>query len=241
MLTPNELEMLSAMSSFCVRDFLRVCQSNGYLSGEAVMRKRLQRLLKAGEIVRVGRNAYCIPQNGVGYYWHTYSDEATRVAQIMADQFPMAEFSIFELVQLNEFIRHLLAHNVLFLSVESDIAEFVFETLKSYFPGRVLLNPTVEMYHRYWYDGMIVINKLITEAPKGRQERWHTSLEKVLVDLVADPLLLGSIGDSEYPHIFEGAISKYVINKNRLQRYARRRSAASRLKAFMPTEDKIID
>lgn len=236
MLTPNEQEQLSAMSTFCVRDFFYACQSNGCSSGEAVMRKRLQQLLKAGEIVRVGRNAYCIPQNGVGYYWHTYSDEATRVAQIMADHFPAAEFTIFELVQLNEFIKHLLAHNALFLSVESDIAEFVFKALKSYFPGKVLLNPTAEMYHRYWYDGMIVINRLITEAPKGRQERWHTSLEKMLVDLVADPLLLGSIGDSEYPRIFEEAISKYVINKNRLQRYARRRSVASRLEAFMAAE-----
>lgn len=241
MLTPNELEMLSEMSSFCVSDFLRVCQINGCALGEAVMRKRLQRLLKAGEIIRIGRNAYSVPQNGVGYYWHTYSDEATRVAQIMSDQFPMAEFAIFELVQLNEFTKHLLAHNVMFLSVESDIAEFVFETLKSYFPGKVLLNPTAEIYFRYWYDGMIVINRLITEAPKGRQERWHTSLEKMLVDLVADPLLLGSIGDSEYPRIFEAAISKYVINKNRLQRYARRRSAVSRFETLYGDGKKITD
>lgn len=232
MLSPNEREILSGLPSFCFGEFYCVCQSNGCLLGEAGMRKRLQRLLKDGQIIRVGRNAYCIPQNGIRQYCHTYSDAATYIAKIMEDSFPLAEFAIFELTQLNEFVYHLLAHNVLFLSVENVVAEFVFETMKSNFPGKVLLMPTSETYHRYWYDGMIVINRLITEAPKDHSIRWHTPIEKLLVDLVADPLLCSSISESEYPLIFENAFARYAINKSRLLRYAKRRNAAGRIEGF---------
>lgn len=97
MLSPNEREILSGLPSFCFGEFYCVCQSNGCLLGEAGMRKRLQRLLKDGQIIRVGRNAYCIPQNGIRQYCHTYSDAATYIAKIMEDSFPLAEFAIFEL------------------------------------------------------------------------------------------------------------------------------------------------
>lgn len=117
-------------------------------------------------------------------YRHEYSEEACAAARAIREAFPAVEFTIFELVQLNEFVNHQLAHNVLFLSVEDDIIDFVFDLLKEQFPGKVLLDPTPELYHQYWYDGMIVLNKLVTEAPRGNEEAWHTRLEKMLVDLV---------------------------------------------------------
>lgn len=233
MLSPSEREILSGMPTFSFEEFYRICQNGGSPLGEAGMRKRLQRLLKNEEIVRIGRNTYCIPQNGIRQYFYTYSDAAVHIAQLMTDNFPSAEFSVFELTQLNEFVNHLLSHNVLFLSVENEVAEFVFEEMKSHFPGKVLLMPTSETYHRYWYDGMIVINRLITEAPKDHGTRWHTPIEKLLVDLVADPLLCSSIGESEYPLIFENAFARYVINKSRLLRYAKRRSAAGQIEGFI--------
>lgn len=143
------------------------------------------------------------------------------------------EFTIFELVQLNEFVNHQLAHNVLFLSVEDDIIDFVFDLLKEQFPGKVLLDPTPELYHQYWYDGMIVLNKLVTEAPRGIEEAWHTRLEKLLVDLVSDSLLQEVISKSEYPAILEGTFSGYVIDESCLFRYAKRRGAEKQLKALI--------
>lgn len=233
MLSPSERETLAGMPAFCFEEFYRICQNNGCSLGEAGMRKRLQRLLKDEVIARVGWNVYCIPQNGIGQYFHAYSDEAAHIAQIITDSFPSVEFAIFELRQLNEFVNHLLPRNVLFLSVENEVSEFVFETMKSHFPGRVLLTPTLENYHRYWYDGMIVINRLITEAPKDRNTRWHTPIEKLLVDLVADPLLRSSVSESEYPLIFENAFARYIINKSRLLRYAKRRSTESQIDDFI--------
>ena len=51
------------------------------------------------------------------------------VASLIQEQFPLLDFSIMELIQLNDFVNHQIAHNVLFLSVEVDMIEFVFDSL----------------------------------------------------------------------------------------------------------------
>ena len=187
-----------------------------------------------GVIARVGRNAYCIPQNGERVYSYQYSDLANEVADTIIDAHPYLRFSITELVQINEFANHQIAHNVIFLSVEDDVADFVFVTLKDKYPGKVLLNPNAELFHRYWYD-----NKLITEAPKGKECPWHARLEKVLVDILNEPLWLESISESELPTIYEDAFSRYVIDESCLFRYAQRRTAEKRIKAFIAEKTNI--
>ena len=227
------LTALAGMKSFSFGDFFMTNQDSGCPLGEEAMRKRLRGLVKSGEVVRVGRNAYCVSGNKMSSYRHEYSEEANTVAQALREAFPAVEFTIFELVQLNEFVNHQLAHNVLFLSVEDDIIDFVFDLLKEQFPGKVLLDPTPELYHQYWYDGMIVLNKLVTEAPRGIEEAWHTRLEKLLVDLVSDSLLQEVISKSEYPAILERTFSGYVIDESCLFRYAKRRGAEKQLKALI--------
>ena len=161
---------------------------------------------------------------------------------------------------MNDFVNHLVAHNVIFLSVESDIMEFVFDTLKEKYPGKVLINPTADIYHQYWSDNMIVIVKLITEAPKGqekswhtmekselnvpissgREKSWHTRLEKLLVDIMSEPLLLASISESEYPGVYMDAFARYYIDENCLFRYANRRKSAKKIKKLLHDKTDII-
>jgi len=233
MLEQKAFAILSEMKSFSFGDFFAASKNSGSPLGEASMRKKLQSLLKDGEIIRVGRNAYCIPTNAVRRYHYEYSEIARSIAQVICDTYPSLNFTIFELIQLNEFVNHQLAHNALFLSVEEDLSDFVFETLKEHFPGKVLLDPTPELYHKYWYDDMIVIEKLVTEAPLGCAEPWHTRLEKLLIDLISDPLLMETVSESEIPVILEDAFAKYVIDESRLFRYAKRRGAENRFKTIV--------
>ena len=175
----------------------------------------------------------CLPSNNARPYDHEYSDLAVEVASLIQEQYPLVDFSILELIQLNDFVNHQLAHNVLFLSVESDVIEFVFDMLKDQYFGKVFINPTLEMYHQYWSDNMIVINKLTTEAPKSAGIPWYTRLEKLLVDIVADPLLLDSVSESEYPTIYEDAFSMYVVDESCLFRYAARRAVDKKIKKLI--------
>ena len=157
---------------------------------------KMQRLLESGENARVGRN----------YERH-----------------PFLEYRIFELVQMNEFLNHQIAHNAVFVFVEADLGNFVFETLKEKFPGKILLNPSVKEYHLYWQDDLIIIGKLPTEAPKGKKAVWYTCLEKMLVDMTAEKVIKTTFSEAEYPGVLEQAFQKYIIDESQMFRYAKRR------------------
>lgn len=86
----------------------------------------LKKLLDTGKIVRVGRNSYCVVDEQVKKYHYNYSELANEVAGIIIKEFPYLQFTIFELVQLNAFVNHQIAHNVVFVSVEADLRVILF-------------------------------------------------------------------------------------------------------------------
>lgn len=233
------LRYLSDKIYFSRNDLLEAMEKCGIKIGAASFKANLQRLLNDGEIIRVGRNAYCVSTSDIMSYGYTYSERASAVAQMIKENYPYLKFTIMELIQYNEFVNHQLAHNVIFLSAEDNLGDFVFDKLKVKYPGEVLINPSVEMYHQYWYDNMIVIDKMISEAPLDSKTKWMARLEKILVDLLTDPLLQSSITTSEYPSIYEEAFSRYAIDESCLFRYARRRGSEKKIKDFITDKTNI--
>lgn len=240
MLEKRYYDGLLDATRFTRKELLESFRMAGYMLSEASFYKKVEELVKNGQIIRVGRNVYSLPDDKRLAYEYKYSELAEEVAQEIAQQYPYVNFSIFEFVQLNDFVNHLIAHNVIFLSVEAEIMDFVFETLRDKYPGKVLINPTVEIYHQYWSDNMIVLGKLTTEAPKGQKASWHTRLEKMLVDIMAEPLLLASISRAEYPHIYEDAFDRYIVDENGLFRYASRRKVTKKIKELIRKETDIV-
>ena len=240
MLEKRYYDGLLDATRFTRKELLESFRMAGYMLSEAFFYKKVEELVKNGQIIRVGRNVYSLPDEKRLAYEYKYSELAEEVAQEIAQQYPYVNFSIFEFVQLNDFVNHLIAHNVIFLSVEAEIMDFVFETLRDKYPGKVLINPTVEIYHQYWSDDMIVLGKLTTEAPKGQKASWHTRLEKMLVDIMAEPLLLASISRAEYPHIYEDAFDRYIVDENGLFRYASRRKVTKKIKELIRKETDIV-
>lgn len=227
------LNDLKTAACFNRKDLQDAMSQGGEPVGDALLKFRLQDLLKKGEIIRVGRNAYCVPEETVYPYEYDYSDEAKEIAGKIQEAHPYLEFMVFEMVQLNEFVNHQLAHNVIFVSVEGDLGDFVFDTLKESYPGKILLNPTPEIYHQYWYDGMVVIERLTTEAPKDKNNIWASRIEKILVDIQADTLMLNALSKSEYPLIYGEAFHKYAIDESCLFRYAKRRGVEKKILEFI--------
>ena len=227
------LKILENKTTFSRRDLMEVMQENGRAVSEASFKFKLQRLLKEGMIIRVGRNRYCVAKDGVKVYSYDYSEDANNVAGILKEKFPYLNFTIMDFVQLNEFVNHQLAHNVIYVSVEEELGNFVFDALKERYPGKVLINPTPEIYHQYWYDGMIVIEKLVSEAPMGQKEKWNTRIEKLLVDTLTSPVLLSSLSEAELPNIYEEAFEKYAVDESCMFRYAKRRGAEKKIRDFI--------
>lgn len=240
MIERRYFEGVSGTTQFTRKELLESFRMAGYMLSDASFYKRIEELVKDGQIIRVGRNVYSLPDDKRLLYEYKYSELAEEVAQEISQEYPYVNFSIFEFVQLNDFVNHLIAHNVIFLSVDTEVMEFIFESLKEKYPGKVLINPSIEIYHQYWSDNMIVILKLTTEAPKGQKIPWHTRLEKLLVDIVAEPLLLESISQGEYPQIYTDAFERYIIDESGLFRYARRRRAANKIKKLIREETGIV-
>mgnify|MGYP006876759154 CR=1 FL=1 len=63
----------------------------------------------------------------------------------------------------------------------------------------------------------------MTEAPKGKKAAWHTSLEKMLVDMTAEKVIKTTFNEAEYPDVLEQAFRKYIIDESQMFRYAKRR------------------
>ena len=208
---------------------LKSFREGGFELGNAAFCKKIESMIRECVLIRAGRNLYCIQQRDKRVYSHKYSELAVEIACLLKENYPLLDFSILELIQLNDFVNHQLAHNVLFLSVEADIMDFVFDTLKEQYPGKVLINPTPEIYHQYWSDNMIVIVKLTTEAPKGMVEAWHTKVEKLLVDVISEQLISEAVSVSEYPNIYEDTFARYIVNEGCMFRYAKRRGTEKKI------------
>lgn len=233
MIEAQYLTGINGKEQFTRKELLESFRLGGYSLSDAAFYKKIEELVRQGDLIRAGRNVYRIPAGNVLAYEHTYSDLAEEIANKVSEQYPYLEYAIFELVQLNDFVNHQIAHNVIYLSVEAEVVDFVFDTLKEEYPGKVLVNPSVELYHQYWSDNMIVLGKLTTEAPKGQKVVWHTRIEKMLVDLLSDPLIMASVGESELPTIYQDAFARYIIDEKALFRYASRRKVDKKILKFI--------
>ena len=224
---------LKTQKYFSRHDVYEAILDSGKEVSESLANYMVQQMLKNGLIIRVGRNKYSTVKTELREYNYVYSQISKEVAGIILENHPFLDFRVFELIQLNEFVNHLIAHNVIFVAVEGDLGEFVFSTLKTPFQGKVLLSPTSDIYHNYVTDDTIVIYKLISESPRGLDKKWNNRLEKLLVDLLADKWIKEAVSEIEISHIFSGAFEKYAIDEDTMFRYARRRGSEDKLRNYI--------
>jgi len=226
------LNKLADLQKFNRNDLQSIMISDHIHATDSTVNHMIIRLLQEGYIVRVGRNQYSVFCSK-RLYKFPHSEQVLSLAEEMKTAHPFLDFRVFELTQLNEFVNHQIAHNIIFLSVEGGLEEDVFYTLWEKHNGSVMLKPSIDDLYRYMTEDIIVIGKRATESPKGIQEFWDTRLEKMLVDIAIDKLLKQVVYEGEYPAIFHDAIKKYVIDKNTMARYARRRGALEKYRIFL--------
>lgn len=192
----------------------------------------LKRRLASGEIVHIGWNRYMIPAQKKSYD-HTYTETANHLAQEISQAYPEIDFQLFELFQMNEFVNHQIAHNTIIVSVESNLVDYVFDSLIRSHPGHVMLKPTVADYYRYLTDNQIVVTRLPSQSPKGIILPWKSRLEKILVDIYADKFLSSIIPHTEYENIYQTAFEEYIIDRSTMLRYAKRKGAVDKVNLLL--------
>lgn len=220
-------ECLREMETFSRNEYSQVMSEKHALT-ESQSKYELQKALDSGEIIRKGWNQYTITKNRK-VYQHSYSGEAEDIADLIEANYYDVNFQVFEMTQLNQFMNHLVAHNTIFVAVEHELVEFVFDTLNKKYPGRVMLKPSLKMYFRYLQDDEIVVTRLPSETPKGIGKPWQARIEKILVDVLTDKLIGGIVPDGEKAAIVEGAYHDFIIDERTMMRYAKRKGAVGKM------------
>ena len=221
------LDGLVTIERFSRRDYYDAYEAKFGKQDKYALEYALRKAMAKGEILHVGRDQYAADKKRRTYV-HRYSKAALDVAEKIQEEYPSVDFRIFELTQLNAFVNHLFAHNTIFVSVENDVIDFVFDTLRGEYPGRVMLKPGYDEYNRYLTDDQIVVLRLPSEAPKGTEAPWHSRLEKILVDIAVDKLLSRVVSGAEYHTIFSESFERYLIDKKTMMRYAKRKGAGEK-------------
>lgn len=226
------LEKIGGYGSFTRSDFQTGMEECGYNTSKSIAGHLITRLLSSGKIVRINCNKYCL-SGSLRMYTYKHSRFVISLVDEIVKAHPYLDFRVFELVQLNEFVNHQIAHNIVIVSVEGGFEKDVFNTLWGGHKGSILVKPDLDELLLYMNDDMVVITKLPTESPKGIGCFWDTRLEKMLVDIAVDKLLSNIVYHGEYEAIYQGAFKKYAIDRSLMFRYARRRGAFEKYKEFL--------
>ena len=205
---------------------------------ETLLRNLLEKLLKEGVLVRVGRNQYKKYNGSVNkeIYKSQYSNEALFLIEIMEREYPLLDYRVWELNWLNEFWNHQIAQNKIFLEVERIGCNFVYTGISDKYSGRILLTPNEKELYRYGGPDTVIIDRLISEAPKGSPEHYNAPLEKVIVDLFANKNLRSMVHIGEYAEAVTEMFNKYIIDQTKLFRYANRRNKKKEIYHFLKEE-----
>ena len=230
------IDKLPDKNMFSRRDLQAALESLRDNVTPSVVTHTISGMLKEGSITRIGRNKYSVSAPGK-IYAYNHGEMASLVAEEIMEEHPYLDFRIFELVQLNEFVNHQIGHNIIFVSVENEVEDFVFSTLWERHTGHVMLKPSADQMFRYRTEDMIVIERLPSESPRGKDVFWDTRIEKLLVDVVVDKLIKRTVYSGEYMSIFDGAFNNYAIDRSTMMRYARRRGALEKYAQFLKHYD----
>ena len=183
----------------------------------------LYRLVEAGDIIRVEKGLYAKAANKTVFKVEPTDEEIALVNKIKA-KYPFAPLCVYNGAVLSPLQHHLSANNMTYIETDRSAVESIFNYLRED-DDKVWLAPDSDFIYKYvdLAKGGLIVKPLVTESPVQTVNGVTTpTLEKLLVDIRKDPDFAYLQG-TETERMFENADSMYVINKTRLNRYARRR------------------
>ncbi|MGD1823574.1 MAG: DUF6577 family protein [Pleomorphochaeta sp.] len=221
----NYKKVLKEYTSFSTNDFICEFKKTYPRFSESYAKKTLYKHIKNNQIARIGRNKYIfLDDNILNIYSYKLSKAAEEIEEKIKNNFPDLKFKIFELIQLNEFINHQIAQNVIFIYVEEVLGDFVFDLLKKEYIHKILIKPSLKDIDNYLVDNLIIIDNLTTEAPNHKNKNTLVCIEQIIVDLFSNKYVRAVINVNEIPDVINLITKMYVIDKSKMFRYARRRT-----------------
>ncbi|MBR7000338.1 MAG: hypothetical protein IKI01_06935 [Lachnospiraceae bacterium] len=198
-------------------------------------------LRRQGRLASAGAGKYYrTPQDTPArkQYSYPHSPEYLALEKEITEAYPLVHFQMWELIQMNDFVNHQIAKNVIFVEAEAMLVDTVYELLHGKHPY-AMVQPTYDAFYKQRApETDIVVQKLLSEAPSP-DANHSCVMEKLLVDLLSKKLSGSLIERSEYPRIYEDVFRKYNIDETRMFRYAKRRHLYESLLSFIKTKTDI--
>ena len=222
---------------FTRKELLANLKSEYQIGSPGTLSEQLNRLLKSGQLVRIERGIYKLPDDARKDFLVVCSEEVRQINQQIKTRFPFVDYCLWPASILIPYMHHIPNLNLLFVDVEREVAESVFNLLNTNSNKRVFLMPSLTDIERYiTTNDAIIIRPLISESPLKLVEGINTpTIEKILVDIVGDVefyFLQGSEINDVYTAFFE----RHSINKNKLLRYAARRGRKEEVEELLKNQ-----
>lgn len=208
---------------------------------ETTFRWRIYDLKNRGVIVSVTKGVFKLSVRK-----HLYKPnikKLTKFSKLLTKDFPLIKFCLWSSNWLNEFSRHQAANEIIFVEVEKDLVNSVFNLLMDSNFKNVFIEPDKFVTETYVSENKtsIIVKSLVTKSPTQMVAKVSVpKLEKILVDLFSDDKYLSSYKGFEQKIIFENAFEKYQLNLTKLINYSRRRKKDKIIRDFLISE-KIVN
>lgn len=190
-------------------------------------------LLEQGKLVRRGRGSYSLVANKPlpSQFDPRLPDALAEVGKSLSRKFALTTTCVWSTSVLHSFVQQQPFITYWLVETERDAVDpmldsMLHDVLKSGLSIPIIRADDLMRMERYSPNTsvMLLIKPLISEAPVQQNKDGLTvpTLEKILVDLVADSSVFGLFGE-ELPALFLKLDGQFNLNQDRLRRYARRR------------------
>lgn len=190
---------------------------------------RIYELVRQGLLKRIGRGMYAL--GTANCFLPVLTKKQQNISARLKKQFPLITFCCWHTSALKEFFQHLAVYDFLLVEAEREAIDAVFHFVKETHKN-TFKEPSREIIENFVLDGKdaVIVKSLVSEAPlQDADASTLPTIEKILVDLVADSEIFFFLQGYELLNIFESALGKYTVNTDRLLRYAKRRNKKEEL------------
>lgn len=194
---------------------------------------RIYELVRQGLLKRIGRGMYALGQ--ADCFLPLLTKKQQTISNRLKKQFPLITFCCWHTSALKEFFQHVAVYDFLLVEAEREAVDAVFYFVKETHQN-TFKEPSREIMENFVLDGKdaVIVKSLVSEAPLQEADALTLpTIEKILVDLVADSEIFFFLQGYEILNIFERAMGKYTVNTDRLLRYAKRRSKKEELQKIL--------
>lgn len=179
-------------------------------------------MVKESILSHIGHGLYQLSSGNT--YIPQLSARVIKISKFIRKNFPTTSYCTWDSGMINEFAQHFSAYPFILVDVERDVSDSVYFRLKEEFKG-VFLRPSETIINDLLPDFQlpIIVRYLTSESPLNEVNNIFTvTIEKLLADVFCD-MEFNFLAGSERRAIFSNAYFKYVVNENKLLRYAARK------------------